>query len=145
MESQEAKDPKTEYIELGNNLRHYGNIRFGGLTICLAVTAVLINFVYSGDLPPSAKTLFKIAGCTVTVLFWAVDISDMFLWTHYIRLAAKMESSLGYNQYSSLPGAPTFSLIRPALLSIWLFYIGLLVFWVLLLTCGQQLTPAKGT
>jgi len=145
MEFQKAKDPKVEYVELCNNLRHYSNLRFAELTICLAVTAVLINFVYSNNLPLSAKTLFEIAGCIVTVLFWAADISDMFLWTCYIRRAAKMESSLGYNQYSSLPGAPAFLLIRPATLAIWLFYLGLIVFWILLLTCGQQLTSVKGT
>ena len=126
-----SRDSSVEYVELGENLRHYSNVRFAGLTICLAVTAFLVNLVYSDNHPEQVNRLFKWAGLFVGVLFLAVDVSDMFLWTKYVRRAAELERRLGFAQYSRLPGAPQFNLWRPATIAIWLFYIGISLFWII--------------
>ncbi len=135
------KNLKEEYTDLSTNLRHYGNIRFAGLTIFLAVTAALVNFIFSTDLSVFAKTVFKFCGICLTLLFFFVDISDMYLWTRFMRRAAKLEKSLSFKQYSSLPGAPEFKKFRPATLAIWGFYVLILLFWLVTMVWSTNFEP----
>jgi len=135
MKNAEAKD---EYIELNANLRHYGNIRFAQLTVFLAITAGLVTCVFTFNLSEPAKLLFKIGGVIISVLFWIVDISDMYLWTKFIRRAAELEGSLNYKQYSGLPGSPKFDRVRPATLAIWCFYLLVFLFWLVTIIWYSQ-------
>lgn len=128
-----SRKNEQEYIDLSSNMRHYGNIRFAGLTIFLATTAVLLNFIFSSNISYNIKTVLKIFGILICFLFLARDISDMYLWTMFIQRAADIERNLNFKQYSRLKGAPKFTFFRPAAIAIFIFYIFVVVFWFILL------------
>ena len=123
---------KDEYLDASSNMKHYGTLHFAELTVFVAITAGIITLVFTSHPPllPLIRKLLKFGGFIVTICFWLMDISGVYLWTHFAKRAAELESQLGYRQYSSLPGAPKFNRIRPATVGLWLFYILILIFWV---------------
>ncbi|HUA68475.1 MAG TPA: hypothetical protein VMA13_08000 [Candidatus Saccharimonadales bacterium] len=123
-----------EYKELGANMRHYGTHYAALLGVFLALTGWLVSVVFGAKQPTSCvvNVALKIAGLLVTVLFWTKTESAHFLWGHFIRRAAEIESELGFRQYSSLPGAPQFKK-RPAAWAARIMFICLSLFWFVVL------------
>ena len=123
-----------EYKELGANMRHYGTHYAALLGVFLALTGGLVTIVFGAKAPTSlvAFLALKVAGLLITALFWTKVESAHFLWGHFIRRAAEIESQLGFRQYSSLPGAPQFK-SRPAAWSARIMFICVGLFWFVVL------------
>ena len=121
-----------EYEEIGNNLRHYSNASITLISVYSAIAAgtLFVVFKTSPPLPNWQIKLLEISGIAVTALFWIMEISALHLWRHFIRRGAALDSELGYQQYSTMIGAPDF-LLRPATLAIHLFFAFFVVFWLL--------------
>jgi hypothetical protein len=119
-----------EYKELGANIRHSGT-HYGVLVgVFLAVTGWLISTEFGQNASNSKFVSFslKFVGLAMTVLFWVMVESAHFLWRHYVQRAAQIESTTGYKQYSTLPGAPEFY-IRPAAWAARTLFICVIIFW----------------
>lgn len=101
----------TEYTEVSENMRHFGNIRFAQMTLLFAITAGIIAglFQASIQLTTVASTLLKLGGLVFTILFWAMDERAMQYWHHYRRRAIEIEEKLGYRQYTTAPAPSPFS------------------------------------
>lgn len=98
-------DYKDEYKDLSNNMRHYANMRFAQLTILIAITAGISTLIFNSDsiLNENIKSLFKIVGIIVALLFLIMEERAADYWHHFRNRAVKLEKKLGYNQYSNRP------------------------------------------
>lgn len=96
---------KDEYKDLSDNMRHYGNMRFAQLTLYFGLTAALITGVFVTD-PPldvSVRTALKIFGAISALAFAVMEERATDYWRHFRRRAVRLESEMGYKQYSSRP------------------------------------------
>ncbi len=109
----------TEYTEVCNNIRQYIDMRFRLLTLFFALTgALLVSLVNAQlqnvDLPlrlPSPFDAFKLrtpifigaAGLVTSALFWIMEERANDYWHHFVRLAARIEKELKYEQYGKRP------------------------------------------
>ena len=102
-----------EYEDLSANMRHYMNMHFAEMTVLVAITAGLMTiYTAPSTSPPSVlaelKCFIPIGGMVVSVCFWIMEESALYLWRQFIRRAAALECSMGYDQYKNLPFAPDF-------------------------------------
>jgi hypothetical protein len=123
------EDPKDEYKDLSDNMRHYGNLRFAQLTIFIASTAALLNATLTSSLPftTESRFLLKIGGVITTIVFWVIEERAADYWHHFRRRAVELEKQLGYQQYTTRP-TRTFITATNA---VRLFYASILVFWII--------------
>ncbi|MDD1678396.1 MAG: hypothetical protein LUO93_04335 [Methanomicrobiales archaeon] len=65
-------DPRDEYLDASNTIRHYGTSRFAELTIYIALTAGIMNVAFGRFAPISTEVgiSLKAAGLLITLLFW---------------------------------------------------------------------------
>jgi len=94
-----------EYADLGQNLRHYANMRFAQLTLFTAITAGLAKIALddSGGASPGARAALYAAGTIVALAFWVMEERAADYWHHFRRRAMVLEKHLGYRQYSAKP------------------------------------------
>jgi hypothetical protein len=128
-------NPEEEYKEVSANLRHYHNMQFAEMTVLVAITAGLITLLCKSDPPISLNLqhLICIGGIVVAILFWMMEESAIYMWTHFAKRAAQIEDKIGYKQYRNLPGAPNFRYLftlRPGSLGVRLMCIAFLAFWI---------------
>jgi hypothetical protein len=99
--------PKDEYMDASSNVRHWSTLRFAQLTIYIALMGGLLNLIFgkSGSLSSQAGILIKVAGLLLTLLFWNLQERTMLFWYNFVRRAAELEETLGFNQYKSRPRA----------------------------------------
>ena len=123
-----------EYSDLSTNMRHYGNMRFAQLTIFIAITGALLKFRFESNssLPCVIKQLVALGGLIISVVFLIMEISSSYLWAHFARRAAELETRLGYYQYSTLLGAPKFN-VRPSTWAIGILFLFVLFFWAVVI------------
>jgi dipeptide/tripeptide permease len=121
-------DPKEEYKDLSDNMRHYANMRFAQLTIFVALTGALIVVNFSKDAPDShlAKTVLKVAGIFIATMFWIMEERAADYWHHFRKRAVELEDLLGYRQYKDRP-TRRFLTATNASRAI---YVGVIVFWI---------------
>jgi hypothetical protein len=95
-------DLKDEYLDIGENLRFYGNLRFAQLTLFFAVTGAIIAalFTINPPLPSQVRFLLKWVGLAMTILFWLMEKSSSWFWVYYVERAQVIEKVLGYYQYT---------------------------------------------
>ena len=122
---------KDEYNDTSANMRHYGTLRFARLTVFIVITGAMINYLFNPNVEIPLNSLqLKICALIISVMFWIVEVSDMFMWTRFIQRAAILEKQLKYEQYSRLPGSPGFNIMRPATIALWVFYLLVIIFWI---------------
>jgi hypothetical protein len=124
---------KNEYAELMQMLRFYGNMRFAVLTVFAALTGGLVAFLGKAAVP---LQVMRIGGLIVVLVCWIGEISAVFVWGHFAKRAAKLEESLDYQMYSTMPGAPHFRFL-PTTYAIWLLYLLVALFWLVTMARGQ--------
>ncbi|MBC8504228.1 MAG: hypothetical protein H8D34_05185 [Chloroflexi bacterium] len=124
----EKGDPKDEYLDLCETMRHFGNIRFAQMTLYLAITAGIVTTLFQSDtISHLARISLKIGGIIVTILFWLMDARAMDYWNHFRRRAIQLEKTLNFEQWSKSPADKFFSTTN--ILKI--LYILILAFWII--------------
>lgn len=123
-----AGDPKEEYKDLSDNMRHYANMRFAQLTIFVALTGGLIMVVFSKDVPdsPLAKVVLKLTGIFIAVMFWIMEERAADYWHHFRKRAVELEDLLGYRQYKDRPTGKFLTATNASRA----IYAGVIVFWI---------------
>ena len=94
--------PLEEYKDASANMRHYSSLRFGQLTVFMAVVGVLLLCIVrlddsAGDL---AGSMLKLFGLVVTVSFWIMEERVVLYWDHHRRRAETLEETLQFAQYT---------------------------------------------
>ena len=93
-----------EYTEVAQNARHYSNLRFVILSIFFAVMAgVGIVAFGKGQFDQHAAVVARFAGFLVIVIFWMLEERAYLFYVHCCTVAAELERSLGYTQYTTSP------------------------------------------
>lgn len=97
--------PVDEYVDVSNNLRFYGNMRFAQLTLFLALTGSLCTLAFVGahSLPAIGQAALKVLGAVSGLVFAFLDIRAAGYWHHYKSRATQLEVTLGFKQYTTLP------------------------------------------
>lgn len=126
-----AGDPKEEYKDLSDNMRHYANMRFAQLTIFVALTGGLIIVLFSKDAPdsPLAKAILKVAGIFIAAMFWIMEERAADYWHHFRKRAVELEDLLGYRQYKDRPTRRLLTATDASRA----IYAGAIVFWIIAL------------
>jgi len=98
-------EPKDEYRDVGENIRHWQNMRFTSMTVFIAVMAGLLAalFQWSANLTSVARISVRIAGVLAVLVFWVQDERIVQYWQHFLARARALEKELGFQQYSSTP------------------------------------------
>ena len=95
-----------EYIDISNNLRHYGTLQFAHLTLYTAVMGGLIHLLTSGNanIQPQIVLILKIIGYILSVLFFIIAERIILDWQTFLDCARVMEKKhFGFGQYSIRP------------------------------------------
>ena len=121
-------NPKDEYMDVGENMRQFGNIRFAQMTLFVGMTAgILAGLFQSGSaLSDTTRIILKIAGIVITLFFWVLDQRAMVYWNHFRQRAIELEKLLGFQQYTKAPATGIFSATN----AIRVLYLLILVFWI---------------
>jgi hypothetical protein len=92
-----------EYLDLSQNIRHYGNLRFAQLTLFAAITAGLVKVAIENahEWPVPLRTALYTAGALVAASFWVMEERGADYWHHFRRRADKIEPFLHFGQYST--------------------------------------------
>ncbi len=91
-----------EYTEVVQNVRHYSNLRFVIFSILFAVMAGVGIVAFGKEqFDQHAAIVARIAGFLVIFMFWQLEESSFFFYDHCRKIAAELEQSLGYSQYST--------------------------------------------
>lgn len=98
-------EPKDEYLDASENVRHWSNLRFAQLTVFIAITAGLTAALFQPGLflPLTMRFVTRIAGLLVVAVFWITEERTMMYWRNFVRRAADLEKELGFQQYSVRP------------------------------------------
>jgi hypothetical protein len=121
-------DPKEEYLDASENVRHWSNLRFAQLTVFIAVTAGLTATLFQAQTPlsPSIRLVTKLAGLLIVAVFWITEERTMMYWRNFVRRAAVLEQELGFQQYSMRPKEGTVSSAN----AVRVLFLLLVIFWI---------------
>lgn len=130
----EAKD---EYRDVGENIRHWQNMRFTSMTVFLAAMVGLLAalFQWSAGLADAARISVSIIGLAVVFVFWVQDERIVRYWQHFLARARALEKELGYQQYSTTPPR---NRVLTSGNAIRFFYFMFFLFWVATLVLYKQ-------
>lgn len=129
-------EPKDEYLDVSENMRHYGNMRFAQLTLFAGITAGLLSIMVAGS-PPSGslKVTIPLGGLVVTFAFWIIEERAALFFHSYRRRSVELEQLLGYRQHTNRPEGK----LVTAANAVRLLFLGTAVFWLaqllLLISC----------
>jgi hypothetical protein len=121
---------KNEYSEVNENFRHFSSLRFAIFSVYFAVEAAIFSAAFSsGKFGPSAIIFAKVGGLLVTLVFWSYQERVVRLIAHFMQVASKLESKLGYTQISTRPPAKfpipdintTTRLFFPIMIAFWIY------------------------
>jgi hypothetical protein len=98
-----APDSHEEYRQASENMRAYANMRFAQLTLLSALAAGTLAAVYGQEppLPETVRTILKVGGIVVTIMFLIMEERAADYWHHYNRRAKELETVLGFKIYST--------------------------------------------
>jgi len=102
-ERQHPGDPETEYKEVCNNLRFYGDLRFKQMATLLTLSAALLVWNSARSTPSVFAIPVAIGGIFATLLFIVVERSSCRYWNHFLERAQKLEHVLEFEQYQTAP------------------------------------------
>lgn len=114
-----------EYSEVNANFRHFSSLRFAIFTTFFAVEAGILTALTNGSFDPKEAIW---GGLIITLVFWGYQERNIRLISHFMQVAAKLESQLGYTQISTRPRAkfpiPDINTFTR------LFFFLMIVFWI---------------
>jgi hypothetical protein len=119
---------KDEYLDLTENMRHWNTIRFGQMTVFMALMAGILSSLYQSSFvfPDFVRLALKTGGIIFTLIFWSLDYREMLYFRHFRTRAVELEEILGFRQFSRYPSA---KIINSARLT-GAMYFFVLVFWI---------------
>lgn len=91
-----------EYKEVGNNMRHFSNMRVAVLTIVLAINGVLLEKFATIDNLFSKLSIFTI-GVISSFVFLIFEKRVTTYYLHYQSRAKELETQLQFSQYLTQP------------------------------------------
>jgi hypothetical protein len=131
----ELGDPKDEYLDICETIRHFGNIRFAQMTLFLAITAGMLTVVFQNEtISLLASMSLKIGGMIIALLFWTMDARAMTYWHHFRERAIVLEETLGFQQWSHSPATKFISTTN----AIQILYSVVIIFWVITVIWGSE-------
>ncbi len=100
-----AQDPRDEYLDVSNNVRHFQTIRFAQPTVMISLFVALVTvlYVYKVGLTGPIRTMVQAFGLISTLFFWLLQERTMLFWKHFVARAVELESELGFRQYTTMP------------------------------------------
>ena len=122
---------ETEYKEVCNNLRFYGELRFKQMTVALALNGAVLYAVYARTLSWQIDTTISLLALASTYLFIVIERSSNRYWEAFCERAKELEPILEYAQYSKVPRGRTLrdsarlatKYIYELLAAIWVFVV----------------------
>jgi phage shock protein PspC (stress-responsive transcriptional regulator) len=130
-------EPKDEYREVGENIRHWQSMRFTSMTVFMGVMAGMLaaNFQWSKDLTDIVRISVKVLGLLAVVIFWVQDERIVKYWQSYVSRAKVLEEELKFKQYSSTPRR---NIIFTSGNAIRLLFLMFSIFWIAALVLNTQ-------
>lgn len=122
---------ETEYKEVCNNLRFYGDLRFKQLTIYLALNAALLTWLGKQEMEGAEKFVAAMAGIFSSFLFGIIERSSNRYWDSFCERASELEGRLQMKQYRSLQRGT--SLLDSAVRATYAIYWSIALTWLLFL------------
>lgn len=129
-------DPKDEYFDISENLRHWAQIRFAQMTLFVAITAGILAVLFydSSAVSNPGRAVFKIGGLIVTGIFSLLDQRAIVYWRYLKRRAIELEEILDFQQYTKLPSAVYFNSAN----AVRVLYLVIFLFWVTTLAWNSR-------
>jgi len=119
---------KVEYVDIGYNQRHWGNLRFHSLTVFIATTGGLFAISFqSSQLSNQMQLVLKIGAILITCVFWMLDERIFKYWINCVNRAAELDKLLGFQQWTNRPSRKGIN----SRFAIRLLFFIFLVFWVI--------------
>jgi len=109
-------------------MRHWNSIRFGQMTVFIALIAGILSALYQSSLvfPDFVRLALKAGGVIFTVIFWSLDYREILYFRHFRTRAVELEKKIGFKQFSEHPSAKIINSSR--LTGIMYFFV--LAFWI---------------
>lgn len=93
-----------EYNEVGQNIRHYQNLRFAILSVFIAMMAGVGLVAFGkGQFSEHAAVGARAAGVLLIAVFWLYEERQTEFLLNFRRVAIELERALGYTQWTRLP------------------------------------------
>jgi hypothetical protein len=97
---------RNEYSEVNENFRHFSSLRFAIFSVYFAIQAGIFAAAFkSGGFSECGVNFAKVGGLLITLVFWGYQERNVQLIAHFMKVATKLESQLGYTQMSTRPPA----------------------------------------
>jgi hypothetical protein len=130
-------EPKDEYHEVGENIRHWQNMRFTSMTVFMGVMAGLLaaNFQWGKNLTDAARISVKLLGLLAVMTFWVQDERIVQYWQSFVARAKVLEKELKFKQYSLTPQR---NVILTSGNAIRLLFLMFTIFWIIALVLYSQ-------
>lgn len=121
-----------EYLDVSENMRHFGNMRFAQMSILIAITGGLIAVLFANDhkLEQGLALALKVGGLMVSAFYLIMETSNVEYWKHFHRLACELETTLRFRQHSTVKRPRTLN-SRNSVRGLHFVIIG---FWILAIT-----------
>jgi hypothetical protein len=131
MDNDSARDEYTRMVEL---LKHYATLQFAELSVFIGVMGAAILFLFGVNTPRGAARVFLLFGMSLAAMcLWVIHESNSKQMWHFLKRAAQLETQLGYQGYSKLPGMLVYRLgywIGPGSLAFRFLYLVVILFWL---------------
>jgi len=94
----DPEDRRAEYLDAGEHMRAYANLRFAQLTLFLAISAGILSALVTKDSLAPRMTL-KVGGLVVALVFFILEERSTGFWKHYKDRAKELEVVMQCWQY----------------------------------------------
>lgn len=127
-------DLKDEYLDVSENMRHYGNMRFAQLTLYVVITAAQLSILFNSDLTKPSFLICKLlelGGIIVTIVFFIMEERAVTYWDNYRIRGVDLESELGYQQFTNQPKRKMWTAtnaVRGLFACIFIFWVAVIFF-----------------
>jgi hypothetical protein len=93
-----------EYVEVGENIRHWQNMRFVSMTVFMAIMGALAAGLFQfTEAPPMGRIALRAAGLLIAICFWIMDERIVTYWKAFVARAQWLDERLGFQQYRRMP------------------------------------------
>lgn len=123
---------RAEYLDVSENMRHYGNMRFAQLTLFIAITAAQLSVLFNSDIPKPSLLIchfIEYGGLIVTVVFFIMEERAVSYWDNYRIRGVELEKDLSYQQFTRQPKRK----IWTATNAVRILFVFIFLFWVIVI------------
>lgn len=92
-----------EYLDVGNTLRHYGNLQFAQMTLCVAMAAGALSVLLGKESVKLCwvRLILEIGSTVIALMFLTMSARVSEYWDARCGRAIEIERQLGFGQYST--------------------------------------------